>query len=404
VSRADFDIAIAGAGMVGSCAAYALACQGYRIALIEPTEIDLTSVESAASDQIEDDQSQQFDLRVSAISPRSKEILEGLGIWQQLDPERLCHYEKMFVWHQNGSASVALDAVELARDDLGSIVENRMIQQGLHKACSGRVEIEWFRPDQIETLIDNHDNGVQLRLSSGSVINANLLIAADGRSSPTRELAKMGSNSGQYQQTAFVANVTTELPHQKTARQRFLKTGPLAFLPLANGQSSIVWSCDNEFAEQLAGLDNDEFCDAVGEAFEFKLGRITQCSSRLGFPLGWHSCEHWLNHRVLLIGDAAHSVHPLAGQGVNLGFSDVSLLVDLIGDAGTPILHKQLRRFERERKSQTWIASNGFSGLKWLFGIEHKTVSALRDLGMQVIGQNPILRRTLMRKAIENLT
>ena len=394
MSSADFDIAIAGAGMVGSCAAYALASHGYRVALIE----------SASPGQFETDQDGSFDLRISAISPRSQKILEGLGIWQQLDSARLCHYEKMFVWHQNGSASVALDAVELARDDLGTIVENRMIQQSLHRACSERTEIEWFQPDQIETLIENHDNGVQLLLSSGSVISADLLIAADGRSSPTRELAKMGSNSGQYQQTAFVANVSTELPHQKTAWQRFLKTGPLAFLPLANGQSSIVWSCDNEFAEQLAVLDDDGFCDALGEAFEFKLGPVKQCSSRLSFPLGWHSCEHWLNHRVLLIGDAAHSVHPLAGQGVNLGFSDVSLLVDLIGDASTPILRKQLRRFERERKSQTWVAGNSFSGLKWLYGIEHKTVTAIRDLGMQAVGKNPILRRSLMRKAIENLT
>jgi len=394
VKSAHFDIAIAGAGMVGSCAAYALACQGYRVALIE----------LAAPSQFETDQNQPFDLRVSAISPRSQKILEGLGIWQQLDSARLCRYEKMFVWHQHGSASVALDAVELVRDDLGVIVENRMIQQSLHQACSGRAEIEWFQPDKIETLIDNHDNGVQLRLSSGSLIRASLLIAADGRSSPTRELAEMGSNSGRYQQTAFVANVSTELPHRETAWQRFLKTGPLALLPLSNGQSSIVWSCDNEFAEQLAALDEARFCDALGEAFEFKLGRVNQCSSRLSFPLGWHRCEHWLKNRVLLIGDAAHSVHPLAGQGVNLGFSDVSLLVDLVGDANSPIVHKQLRRFERQRKSQTWVAGNSFSGLKWLFGVEHKTVTAMRDLGMQAVGQNPLLRRTLMRKAIENLT
>ena len=394
MNTADVDIAIAGAGMVGSCAAHALARQGYRVALIEP----------AAPDPLEADQNRSFDLRISAISPRSQKILEGLGIWQQLDSARLCHYEKMFVWHQNGSASVALDAVELARDDLGTIVENRMIQKSLHQACSERAEIEWFRPDQIETLIENNDNGVQLRLSSGAILSAGLLVAADGRSSPTRELAKMGSNSGQYQQTAFVANVSTEFLHQKTAWQRFLKTGPLAFLPLANGQSSIVWSCDNEFAQQLTELDDEEFCDALGEAFEFKLGPVKQCSSRLSFPLGWHSCDHWLNRRVLLIGDAAHSVHPLAGQGVNLGFSDVSLLVDLIGDSSSPILHKQLRRFERERKSQTWIAGNSFSGLKWLYGIEHKTVAAMRDLGMQAVGKNPILRRGLMRKAIENLT
>ena len=380
--------------MVGACAAYALAGQGYRIALIE----------SSPPPQVAVDQNRSYDVRVSAVSPRSREILERLGIWQQLEAARLCHYEKMFVWHQPGSASVALDAVELARDNLGTIVENRMIQQTLHRACSGRAEIEWFQPDQIEALIDNNDRGVELRLSSGRMLKAALLIAADGRHSPTRKLAQIESTSGRYQQTAFVANINTEQPHQQTAWQRFLKTGPLAFLPLANGQSSVVWSCDDALAAQLADVDEDGFADALGEAFEFKLGRVLQCSSRLGFPLGWHRCKDWLKGRVLLIGDAAHSVHPLAGQGVNLGFSDVDLLARLIGDASSPIRQMQLRRFERQRKSQTWVATHSFSGLKWLYGQEHKTIVGLRDSGMRAVNENPWMRRLLMRKAIENLT
>lgn len=393
MSSTDFDIVIAGAGMVGASAAKALASNGFRVALVEAMparEIDSSS--------------QNYDLRVSAISPGSRAILEGLGVWQQLQRERVCYYEQMFIWHQHGQASIAFDAVDLARDNLGAIVENRLLQQCLYRVCDKQAGIEWFMPDSVEELLVNQASGVELRLASGTYLNAALLIAADGRDSPTRKLAGIEVRKGRYRQTAIVANVDTELPHRHTAWQKFLATGPLAFLPLANGQSSIVWSCDDEFAQQIIAADDADFCAALGEAFEYKLGAVTGSSARMSFPLGWHSCERWLKHRVLLIGDAAHGVHPLAGQGLNLGFSDVDLLANLLTDKFDLTLQKQLRRYERRRKSETWLATMGFSGLKWIYGLQQKPLTGLRNLGMRLVDQTPSLKREIMRKAIQNLT
>ena len=346
----------------------------------------------------------EYDLRVSAISPRSRDILHELGVWQQLDATRQCAYEQMHIWHQHGNASVRFDAVDLARDDLGAIVENRNLLQALQQACNAEARVEWMRPDRIDTLLANTHDGVELRLESGLCLEAGLLIAADGRHSPTRALTAIDTRSGSYRQTAIVANVDTEQPHRHTAWQRFLATGPLAFLPLANGQCSIVWSCDDDFYATLQGLEEAAFCDALSEAFELRLGRVLACGERRAFALGWHHCEQWLQGRVLLIGDAAHSVHPLAGQGVNQGFSDVELCAQLIGECRDRIPQKSLRRFERQRKSETWIAGNAFTLLKNLYGTEREGVTRARDLGMYLMDSVPWIKREMVGKAVQNLT
>ena len=394
MSSDRFDVIVSGAGMVGSCAAIALGVRGMRVALVEPV----------AASPGTDNTAREYDLRVSAISPGSRAILQQIGIWDQLDAARICYYEQMHIWHQHGEASVSFDAVDLARDNLGAIVENRLVQQTLHRACDASPNIEWFMPDRIEALLENQAEGVELRLESGRCISAALLIAADGRSSPTRELAGIEVQSGSYRQAAIVANVDTALPHRHTAWQRFLSTGPLAFLPLANGQSSIVWSCDDAFAEEIIALEDEAFCAALAEAFEFKLGEITACSERRSFPLGWHNCERWLQGRVLLIGDAAHGVHPLAGQGVNLGFSDVELCARLNSAQPGPVSHKQLRLYERRRKSETWVASTGFSALKSIYGFDQAWITQPRDLGMRLLDNMPWLKRAMVGKAIHNLS
>ena len=394
MNKNQYDVIVAGAGMVGSCAALALAGRGMRVALIE----------AAPSQALVTGADEPYDLRVSAISPRSRQILQQLGVWQQLDGARICYYEQMHIWHQHGDASVSFDAVDLVRDNLGAIVENRLIQQTLHRACDAESAIEWFRPDRIETLLENSAQGVALRLDSGRCIDAGLVIAADGRNSPTRTLAGIEIQSGGYRQSAIVANVDTTLAHRHTAWQRFLSSGPLAFLPLANGQSSIVWSCDDELAERLASVDEQAFCDALGDAFEHRLGEVMRVGERRSFPLGWHSCDRWLQGRVLLMGDAAHSVHPLAGQGVNLGFSDVELCAQLIGACRDTIPQQSIRRYERQRKSETWLAANSFSALKWVYGLEQGGVAQLRNLGMHLIDATPWLKRTMVGKAVQNIT
>ncbi len=394
MSNVEFDIAVAGAGMVGACAAYALALNGYRVALIE------ASPEPTETRHDND----EYDLRVSAISPRSRAILDALGIWRRLPAARVCYYEQMSIWHQHGSARVEFDAVDIARDNLGAIVENRLIQDALQQACRELTGIHWYRPDRVAALLDDDEAGLTLRLESGVVLRAQLLLAADGRHSPTRRLAGIQVRAGSYGQTALVANVTTEQPHAYTAWQRFLATGPLAFLPLANGQSSIVWSCDDDFAAEMAVLDDADFRAALSDAFEYRLGAVTACSERQQLPLVWQACDDWLMRRVLLIGDAAHAVHPLAGQGVNLGFSDVDLLAQLLVDASRPIGLRPLRRYARQRKSETWLAGQGFGALKWLYGQSQPPLVMLRDLGMRAVENTPWFKRALIHKAVQNIT
>jgi 2-octaprenylphenol hydroxylase len=388
-----YDIVVTGAGLVGASAALSLARKGFRVVVIESSTIEFAETDSKGP----------FDLRVLAISPQSQKTLEQLDVWQSLDPNRLCFYEQMHIWHEHGNANLAFDCVGLARDKLGVIVENRLLQQALHRACHLH-GVEWSMPDQIAEIKQNDDQGLHLQLKSGRSIKADLLIAADGRNSPTRTMAGIESHHGEYGQMAIVANVSTEIGHQHTAWQRFLATGPLAFLPLGNGQSSIVWSCDNALARQHMEADNNAFCQALAEAFEYKLGNVLESSQRLTFPLGWHSCEHWLENRVVLIGDAAHSVHPLAGQGVNLGFGDVELLSSLMTGVSSAWNRKLLRRYERQRKSETWIATKSFSGLKWLFAQEQKSLIGVRDLGMQFIEKNAWCKRSLMQAAINNFS
>ena len=387
-----FDVIVVGAGMVGACAAHALAQRHKRIALIEARE-------PSRFEPTED-----YDLRVSAISPGSRAILERFGVWQRLDAGRVCEYEQMRIWHQHGGASLSFDAVDIARDNLGAIVENRHLQQALHECCLQSAQIEWFVPDSLAEILANDEDGVEVRLESGTCLTADLLIGADGRASPTRALAGMDVQSGNYAQTAIVANVDTGLPHRHTAWQRFLSTGPLAFLPLNNGQSSIVWSCDDTLATELGEVDDDEFCARLAVAFEYRLGEITGTSQRLAFPLTWHHCDQWLRGRILVIGDAAHGVHPLAGQGVNLGFSDVDALAQAYPADRVTGMRVKLRRFARQRKSETWLATQSLSGLKWIYGLEPPPLTLLRDLGMRAIENTPWIKRVLMQKAVQNLT
>ncbi|MEE8365139.1 MAG: UbiH/UbiF/VisC/COQ6 family ubiquinone biosynthesis hydroxylase [Gammaproteobacteria bacterium] len=388
-----FDVIVAGAGMVGACAALSLARCGFRVALIEPGPIPGEPYPADSS----------YDLRVSAISPASQQILSHLGVWSALDQSRVGHYHQMVIWHENGDANIAFDCVELGKDSLGAIVENRQILQTLLAACEKQANIEWFTPDAIGFLQENSDQNLRLSLKSGVDLESELLLGADGRNSNTRTLAGIDRWGGSYDQIAIVASLVTELPHRHTAWQRFLSSGPLAFLPLANGESSIVWSCDTELAQELLEMDEESFCDAVGDAIEHRLGAIKSIGERLSFPLSWHTCQRWLENRVLLIGDAAHGVHPLAGQGVNLGFSDVDVLTKLIGALKNPWDHRKLRQFERQRKSETVIATHLFTGLKWLYGSDNFIVSRLRDFGMHRVQANPWSKRLLMKQAIRNM-
>ncbi len=388
-----FDVLVVGAGPVGAAAALMLARKQWRVAVVERQ--DLTQLRAPREDA-------SYDLRVSAISPASRALLARLGVWAALPSERVCPYREMRVWHQGGRAEMHFDSALLAAPDLGSIVENRLLQSAMLRQLSALPGVELITGSALAAL-ERQEERVRLTTVDGETLSARLLIAADGRGSAVREALDLPVLSGAYRQRAIVVNVDTERPHRHTAWQRFLQTGPLAFLPLANGQSSIVWSADEPRADELMALDDDAFRQALGAAFEHRLGAVTGCSERAAFELSWHAAERWLDHRVLLIGDAAHGVHPLAGQGVNLGFGDVALL-DALLDAGEgPWQRRQLRRFERQRKAETFAATQLFSALKWVYGQPHPALALLRDAGMALVDRQTLIKRWIVDNALRNL-
>lgn len=390
--KQKFEILVLGAGMVGATTALALARHGYSVALVERQDTDLLNEELP----------ENIDSRVSAVSPASQQLLQELGVWKEVTLLRSCDYHKMVVWHENGSASMQFDSEQIGIGHLGTIVENRLLQAVLLKHLKHLPNVQIFKQQQIES-VHQTDIEVQVVTSSGQQLQAELLIAADGRESTVRKLLHLPATTGSYRQTAIVANVTTELPHQHTAWQRFLETGPLAFLPLSTGQSSIVWSADSEFADELMGLSDDDFRRQLSKAFELTLGDVTATSQRMAFPLSWHTANQWLAGRVLLIGDAAHGVHPLAGQGVNLGFGDVVALKQILLPGQPAFQARLLRGFERQRKAETITATHLFSALKFMYGQSSPVLCRVRDMGMSFVDKNRMIKRLVLQSAVHNM-
>ncbi len=388
-----FDVAVVGAGMVGAAAALALARKGFSVALIERQAV------ADAAQTLPD----EFDLRVSAISPASQQLLDELGVWAEIRQQRSCAYHNMVVWHERGDTVMHFASEQVGRTHLGSIVENRLIQLALQKQLRLLANVAVFDLQHLLDITRSQDS-VSLSTSAELNIEAQLLIAADGRASAVRELCHLPAVSGSYRQSAIVANVSTEKPHGNTAWQRFLSSGPLAFLPLSNGQSSIVWSADTARAEELMQLPDEDFMLELAQAFEHRLGAVTAISKRAVFPLSWHSAEHWLKERVLLIGDAAHGVHPLAGQGVNLGFGDVALLAQKIPTGGSVYQYNKLRQLERQRKAEAVTAMHLFTALKQLYGSQNGLVCKARDIGMSMVESNTLIKRLVIGSAMHNMS
>jgi ubiquinone biosynthesis UbiH/UbiF/VisC/COQ6 family hydroxylase len=388
----SFDAIVVGAGMVGASAALMLAQKGFSVAVLERQSLGDSGWQADA----------EFDLRVSAISPASQQLLSRLGVWAQVKKQRHCDYHHMCVWHEHGDASMNFSAEQTGSSHLGTIVENELVQAVMIEQLRRLNNISLFDGFMVDSILQS-DHAVSVLTKEGQRLDARLLIAADGRESTVRKLTQVPAIGGTYEQTAIVANVTTELAHENTAWQRFLSTGPLAFLPLSNGQSSIVWSADSAMAEELLQLPDAEFMQQLSEAIQFRLGAVTAVSKRAGFPLAWHLTERWLHERVLFIGDAAHGVHPLAGQGVNLGFEDVALLASFFQQGMELYDHRLLRRFERQRKAEVATAMHLFSALKLFYAQENPLLCWCRDIGMSVVEKNQPLKRQVIRSATRNM-
>ena len=386
-----FNVLVVGGGMVG--AAFALACsgKGLAIGLVEarPPQRDWPKGE--------------LDLRVSALSRASQRLLDRLGAWGRIVALGASPYRRMHVWDGVSSGAITFDSADLGEPNLGHIVENRVIQLALWERLEQAPDLTLISPASIADL-ERGPEGSRLVLGDGRILEARLLVAADGRDSLIRELAGIPTQGWDYDQRAIVANVRPEQWHQETAWQRFLPTGPLALLPLADGRCSIVWSATQGRAEELLALDDHDFSEALTEASEGRLGGIRVDGPRAAVPLRLQHAEHYVEPGLALIGDAAHAIHPLAGQGVNLGFLDAAELaaaLDLALERRRDIASLwTLRRYERARRGENLAMLMAMDAFKRAFGSRLPPLVAARGLGLAVTDRIGPLKRLFMGRAL----
>ncbi|MDH2998936.1 FAD-dependent 2-octaprenylphenol hydroxylase [Pasteurellaceae bacterium LFhippo2] len=387
------DIVIIGGGMVGLALAGLLAHSDCSIKIIEKSAPQLDG---------------SISNRVSAINATSQAMLTEIGTWQRIPTERLSPYDQMFVWEKDSFAKIHFDnndcaIKQLGLEQLGFIIENNQIQSALWQQVSKQQNVEIILSNP--TSIGLSENGAFLTLENGEMLSAKLVVGADGANSWVRNQAKIPLISRDYQHSALVCNVKTEEPHYKTARQIFAPDSILAFLPLPDQQlCSIVWSLPPEKAKKLANCDEREFNSALSIAFDNQLGLTELQSDRGIYPLVARYSRDFAKERLALVGDAAHTIHPLAGLGVNLGFADAITLAQeikqnlLLGkDIGE---YRNLRRFERVRKLEAVKILTAMEGLKQLFSGDHPVKKLVRGIGLSLTNQNALVKKLLIEQAV----
>ena len=385
------DVVIVGGGLVGAAMALALRDAAVSVALVE----------ARAPQAVPDDAS--WDNRMYAISPGSAQFLEQLAIWQTLPAQRLTRVEAMAIYGDNGYARLDFNAYEAGLGQLAYIAENRVLQDGLWRALEAAQHVRLFCPASCVAVTVDAE-AVQLRLDNGTEICAKLIIAADGAHSWVRQQAGIAVDDKDYRQCAVVANFTTSLPHQSTAYQWFRPEGVLAYLPLPGNRISIVWSLQETLAHDLLQLAPDALAERVAEASGHHLGALRLISSVATFPLHLIETHAMTQARVALVGDAAHQVHPLAGQGVNLGFADAKGLAGVLAargerDCGDAYL---LRRYARARREDILAMQVVTDGLQRLFNQPQPMVGWVRNAGLAATNRLPWLKQQLLKQALGN--
>ncbi len=384
----DFDIVIVGAGLVGASFAMALRGAGLKLALVEAQ-----APEPAADN---------WDSRIYTISPGSVAFLQSLGLWKRLDQGRICAVHEMCIHGDAADAQLQFSAYEAGVAELATIVENRQLQALLWQGLEHQHNLELICPDRCVEL-QLREDAAELSLAGGRTLHAKLVVAADGMHSWARQAAGIEVEQKRYGQMGVVANFACARPHQDTAYQWFRSDGVLAYLPLPGMRMSMVWSTPDAHAAELLALSADAFCARVAEAGKDTLGELGLLSAATRFPLALQRAAHLVAPRVALIGDAGHVLHPLAGQGVNLGFGDardlarVLLQREIFRDPGEIRL---LRRYERARAEDILALAWVTDGLQRLFAAPGAAAARLRNAGLNFTNALPVLKNLLVRRAL----
>ncbi len=390
------DLIIVGAGMVGSALALALEHSGLEILVVDGGPLSVRPFAAEGT----------FEPRVSALSAASQRILERLGVWDGIAARRVSPYRDMRVWDGSGTGSVHFSAASVHAEVLGHIVENRVVQDALLDRLHDS-QIGLLGSARLEQLRRSGD-GWLLTLADGRELRAPLLVAADGANSAVRRLAGCATREWDYLHHAIVTSVRCERAHQATAWQRFTDDGPLAFLPLARQGDehwcSIVWSTVPAEAERLMALDDEAFRHELGKAFEWRLGQVTAVDPRICIPLRQRHAKRYVESGLALIGDAAHSIHPLAGQGVNLGFLDAAVLAEVLlhalqrGEQANDV--RVLSRYERRRMPHNLAMMAAMEGFERLFQADPLPLRLLRNSGLNWVDELPDAKALFVRRAL----
>lgn len=386
------DVAIVGGGMVGLAVACGLQGSGLRVAVLEQREPQALAADAAPA------------LRVSAINAASEKLLTRLGVWSDIVARRASCYHGMEVWDKDSFGRIEFDDQSMGYSHLGHIVENAVIHYALWQKAQQSSDITLMAPAELQQVAWG-ENEAFLTLKDGAMLTARLVIGADGANSWLRNKADIPLTFWDYRHHALVATIRTEEAHGAVARQAFHGEGILAFLPLSDPHlCSIVWSLAPEEAERMQQANDALFNQALNIAFDNRLGLCRVESERQVYPLTGRYARQFASHRLALVGDAAHTIHPLAGQGVNLGFMDAAELVDELKR-----LHRQgkdigqylyLRRYERSRKHSAAMMLAGMQGFRELFAGTHPAKKLLRDMGLKLADTLPGVKPQLLRQAM----
>lgn len=391
IDKFDADVVVVGGGIIGGTFACLLGQAGIKVLLLDAGVRQVNSLK-------------KVDARVFAITLASEQILKKAGAWRRINENDIACFRKMHVWDENGLGEINFDSASICQATMGYIISHQVIVDALQEKLLDMENVRCIWSVS-PAFIKNESDAMLLETEDGLQFRSKLVVAADGSNSKIRALANIHYQKHDYKQSALACVVTTEYPHAEVARQRFLKRGPLAFLPMVDPhQSAIVWSSSPDHVQRLKDIDKAAFHFELSEAFANELGEIKDSTERMVFPLSRAQAEHYIQPRMALIGDSAHTVHPLAGLGANLGLLDAAalaeVLIDTVQRGRDPGRLQVLRRYERWRKGENHSMMYMMDGFKHLFENQTQSVQWLRNFGLDMVDSLPVAKHIIMKRAM----